>query len=317
MTEDRSGEEAVDPWPAGSADRPRPGVAAVLGHPIAHSLSPVLHRAAYRFLGLTGWEYDLLDVAEEDLPSVVERLRTERASGTVPWAGLSLTMPLKRAVRPLLDAESELATAVGAVNTVIFTEHGLMGDNTDVIGMIRALGEVGVTRVEEAAVLGGGATATSAVASLRRLGCSSVTVHARRYSTTALLRDAAERLGIDVRVRGLDRADFRASAGASVLISTLPPSAADHLATAVTGEFCGGGRGPDPVCLLDVVYSPWPTALARRWSAAGGSGVGGLSMLIHQAAEQVRLMTGHAAPVEVMRTAGEDELARRSGEPGK
>jgi shikimate dehydrogenase len=285
----------------------------VLGHPISHSLSPVLHRAAYRRLGLDDWEYGLLDVDEEQLVAVLERLRVERTSGVVPWAGLSLTMPLKRAVRPLLDSESDLAGVVGAVNTVIFTDRGLNGDNTDVTGMVRALGEAGATDVEEAAVLGGGATATSAVAALQRLGCSSVTVHARRYATTASLREAAERLGVDVRVRGLDGEDLLASAGASVVISTVPPSAADHLAATVAEVLCGTGRRR--TYLLDVVYVPWPTALARHWSDAGGKVAGGLTMLVHQAAEQVRLMTGRTAPVEVMRAAGETELARRADGP--
>lgn len=279
-----------------------PGRAAVLGHPIAHSLSPVLHRAAYAQLGLTGWTYEAVDVEESGLPGFVAGLDDR-------WAGLSLTMPLKRAVRPLLVAQSPLAAAVAAVNTVTFTPAGPVGDNTDVPGIVAALREAGIERVSRAAVLGGGATATSAVAALQQLGCDAPTVHVRTLATTGELQAAAERLGVRPVLRGLDVAGLSALADADLVISTLPGSAADELAEAVLAAVRGAGAGP-PV-LMDVVYAPWPTTLAARWTGTGARVVGGFGMLLHQAAEQVRLMTGQPAPLEAMRRAGEVALSRR------
>ena len=139
--------------------------AAVLGSPIAHSLSPVLHRAAYAELGLAHWSYDRFEVDEAALPGFLDGL-----DGS--WAGLSLTMPLKRAILPLLDGISDTAASVEAVNTVVFTDDGRrIGDNTDIPGMIAALRERGVDKVDSAAVLGAGATASSALAALSRI-CS-------------------------------------------------------------------------------------------------------------------------------------------------
>src|SRR5262250_221072 len=113
--------------------------AAVLGSPIAHSLSPVLHRAAYRALGLTGWTYQAIECDEARLPDLL-------AACDASWAGLSLTMPLKRAVLPLLDHTEPLAAEVGAANTVVFAAGRRHGHNTDVPGLLAALAGHGVTR---------------------------------------------------------------------------------------------------------------------------------------------------------------------------
>jgi shikimate dehydrogenase len=279
--------------------------AAVLGHPIAHSLSPVLHRAAYAELGLTGWSYEAVDVDEAGLSAFLAGL-----DGS--WAGLSLTMPLKRAVRPLLVRESELARAVGAVNTVVFTEEGPVGHNTDVQGIVSALAEAGVRGAVRVALLGGGATATSALAAVGLLGAETTAVHVRRATTTTELQEASTRLGVRVEICGLDAASLQRSGGADVVISTLPGAAADALAQDVVAQCCRlDGEGRLPV-LLDVGYAPWPTVLAQRWGAVGGTVVGGFAMLLHQAAEQVLLMTGLPAPLAAMRRAGEAELGRRT-----
>ena len=146
--------------------------AAVLGSPIAHSLSPVLHRAAYARLGLAGWSYGRHEVDEAALPGFLDTLG--RADGPEDrggdWAGLSLTMPLKRVVIPLLDEADPTALAVNAVNTLIFRADGARyGANTDVAGLAAALRERGVGSVGGAAVLGAGATAGSALAALSGL----------------------------------------------------------------------------------------------------------------------------------------------------
>ena len=198
--------------------------AAVLGAPIAHSLSPVLHRAAYRALGLTGWSYEAIECDTARLPAVL--------GGCGPqWAGLSLTMPLKRAVLPLLDELDPLAREVGAANTVVFAGGRRHGHNTDVPGMIAALGEAGVTAPPGPAageptvlILGGGATACSALAAARGLGAARVTAAVRDPARAQDLLAAGARLGVAVTLTG-----FEAPQGdpPELLISTVPAGAAD------------------------------------------------------------------------------------------
>ncbi|MGG2463567.1 shikimate dehydrogenase [Streptomyces sp. RGM 3693] len=269
--------------------------AAVLGSPIAHSLSPVLHRAAYDELGLTGWEYGRHEVDEAGLPAFLEKLGPE-------WAGLSLTMPLKRAVIPLLDEISPTASSVEAVNTVVFTPDGRRrGDNTDIPGMLAALRERGVQQVERAAVLGAGATASSALAALARICTGEVTAYVRSAARADEMRGWGERLGVPVRTAPWD--DAAAAFEAPLVIATTPAGSTDPLAAAV----------PDrPSTLFDVLYEPWPTALAGAWADRGGAVVGGLDLLVHQAVLQVEQMTGRApAPLAAMRRAGEAALAAR------
>lgn len=271
--------------------------AAVLGSPIAHSLSPVLHRAAYGELGLVDWAYDLFDVDEAALPGFVEGLGPE-------WAGLSLTMPLKRAVIPLLDEVSETAASVEAVNTVVFKEDGRrVGDNTDIPGIVAALRERGIEEVETAAILGAGATASSALAALARICTGEVVAYVRSEARAAEMRQWGERL--DVEVRTADWADAEQALTAPLVIATTPAGTTDALSGAVPER---------PATLFDVLYDPWPTALAARWSAYGGAVVSGLDLLVHQAVLQVEQMTGCApAPLDVMRKAGEQALGGRAG----
>jgi len=267
--------------------------AVVLGSPIAHSLSPVLHQAAYDALGLTDWTYRAIECTEPELSATLTALDAEG------MAGASLTMPLKRAVLPLLTRVDRLAADVGAANTVVF--GGVAGEwwgaNTDVPGMVTALRAAGVDRPASVSVLGGGATAASAIAAAADLDLRQVTVVARRPEATTELVDVGRRLLVDVDVQPWQRVAEAMSA--DVVVSTVPAGAADGLVAAVPGR---------PGLLFDVVYAPWPTALAASWRAAGGSVIGGLELLVAQAAEQVHLMTGREAPVEAMRAAGEAAL---------
>lgn len=271
----------------------------MLGRPIGHSLSPVLHSAAYEALGLTGWRYQAVDCGEDELAGVVDRLGPE-------WAGLSLTMPLKRVALTVADEVTPLAAAVGAANTLLLGACRL-ADNTDVAGIVAALREAGVGKVEHALVLGAGGTAQAALAALRELGATTPTVLVRDVARTAGLLAAADRLDVTPDVRaGLadlppaDRLDVtpdvRAGLAdlppADVVISTLPAGAADGLRVARPGS-----------AVLDVVYAPWPTPFAATAAATGARVVSGLAMLLHQAAAQVELMTGHPAPLDAMRAA--------------
>ncbi|MEU0841744.1 shikimate dehydrogenase [Streptomyces sp. NPDC005962] len=274
--------------------------AAVLGSPVAHSLSPALHNAAYRKLGLDGWTYGAVELDEAALPGFFERIGETGEQG---WAGFSVTMPLKRAVIPLLDGISDTAASVEAVNTVVLTDDGRrLGDNTDIPGMVAALGERGVQRVERAAVLGAGATASSALAALARVCDGEVTAYVRSEARAAEMRQWGERLGVAVRTA--DWAAAPEAFDAPLVIATTPAGTTDALAASVPER---------PGTLFDVLYDPWPTALAAAWSARGGAVVGGLDLLVHQAVPQVEQITGRApAPLAAMREAGEAALAARS-----
>lgn len=280
--------------------------AAVLGHPVAHSLSPRLHRAAYAALGLDDWRYDAVDVTEEALPGFVRAL-------DAGWAGLSVTMPLKHAVMPLLDHIEPLAAVVGAVNTVLVQPGGsrpvLTGANTDVHGIVAALAEGLALRGEAATppaggrtavVLGAGATAASALAALAELGCTTPVVLVRSVGRTGALARAAHRMGVEPVLRPIAEA-ARTVLRADLVVSTLPPAGADGLAAELAAAGPDGDRAPG--VLLDVAYDPRRTALCAAWDAIGGVAVLGERMLLHQAVEQVRLMTGRPGPLDAMSAA--------------
>src|ERR1700729_2234693 len=270
--------------------------AAVLGAPIKHSLSPALHEAAYQALDLHGWHYDKIECDEAGLPGLVDSMGPE-------WAALSLTMPLKRVVMTVADEVSPLAEAVGAANTLVFAPAGsTRADNTDVAGMVSALREAGLARVEQAVILGAGGTAQSALAAVRELGDQSPTVLVRNLARTGELRETAERLGMRPTISdGLFTAPLPA---ADLVISTLPGGAADPLSAT---------RWKPDTVVLDVVYAPWPTPFAGSALAAGCPVVSGLAVLLHQAVAQVELMTGRPGPVEAMRTALTAAVTARQG----
>ena len=270
---------------------------AVLGSPIAHSLSPALHRAAYKFLGLN-WHYGRHEVDEAGLPGFFRGMDPS-------WRGLSLTMPLKQAAIACVDDLSETARLVDAVNTVLFEPDGRRhGDNTDVPGMVNGLRERGVGRVAAAVVLGGGATARSALAVLQQVA-DAATVYVRTPARAEHLLSIASELGLACTVRSWE--DRHDGLAAPVVMVTTPVGATDDLADAV----------PDrPGALLDVGYNSGATALATSWAAAGGTVVDGLDVLVHQAGLQVLLMTGKAVPVTVLRDAGERALAARTSAAG-
>ena len=194
-------------------------------------------------------------------------------------------MPLKSAVLPLLDEVTDLARDVAAANTVVLRDGRRHGHNTDVAGIVEALREAGVTATRRPVVLGGGATARSALAALATLGAPDPVLVVRSEPVETLA--AARRLGVRPRVTAFAPEVLD---GCDLLVSTLPGAAADVVAPHVAAV----------PALLDVVYDPWPTALAR---ACRGTVVAGSAMLLHQAAAQVELMTGRPAPLAAMRAA--------------
>jgi len=267
--------------------------AAVLGSPVAHSLSPVLHRAAYQALGLSGWAYDAYEVPEVDLPHFLQGLDDS-------WAGLSLTMPLKAAVLPLLDVVAPVVQTVGAANTVLLSGGRRSGDNTDVPGIVTALAEQGVRRVSSVAVLGGGATARAALAAAASV-TDSCTVYSRSDRRATALEATADAVGLALAVGSWD--DATEALAAPLVVNTTPAGAADVLAQDLPS---------DVGTLFEVLYDPWPTPLAAAWAQRGGTVVDGLDLLVHQAVLQVGLMTGAAVDVpglaDLLRAAGRRAL---------
>lgn len=266
----------------------------VLGHPIAHSLSPALHRAAYAYLGEANLEYDRRDTLPDDLPAIMRGVRNPAGTEEAPYiAGLSVTMPLKTAVIQYCDELSETARVTGAVNTVYPRGERVLGDNTDVIGIVNALLHAGLKpnpERDEPAVIGGGATAISALTALHKLGYRRASVYARSLHKLGSVQEAADRLGVQLSTVAL--AEFPAEQKArrhNPVISTLPARAADEWASQLSG-LKGASATHQPV-LLDVAYNPWPSALASAWEASGGAVVSGLEMLLYQAVEQVLLFT--------------------------
>ncbi|WP_244928413.1 shikimate dehydrogenase [Nocardioides sp. W7] len=265
---------------------------AVLGDPITHSLSPALHRAGYAAAGLTGWSYDAVRVPAGGVRGFVEAL-------DATWRGLSVTAPLKREVLVLATEVTERARLAGAANTLVIGPEGRLADNTDLPGAVAAVRERYAGPVTSATVLGAGATAASTGLALVELGARSVTLLARspeRAAETAAVI-AAHPSAPRVRVGSLALDPVVGE----VVVSTVPAQAQTEDLVAR----CGAAA-----VVFEALYAPWPTPLSR--SAADRALVGGLDLLVHQAALQFTMFTGLPAPLEQMRAAGEQALAERS-----
>ena len=269
--------------------QPRGGRCGVVGDPIAHSLSPVLHRAGYAALGLD-WEYDAWQVGEGSLVDFVATLED--------WRGLSVTAPLKREALVLASTATDRARLAGVANTLVLEDDEVRADNTDIAGAVAALRERVADVGDAATILGGGATAVSVGFALIELGVSHLTLlvrdRERAVPTSMALMTHAAAPRVEVAELASDRPV------GDLLVSTIPAAAQ----TPELLERCG-----DVPVVFEVLYDPWPTPLAA--SADNRVLVGGLDLLVHQAAEQFRLFTGHAAPLAAMRAAGEQALAAR------
>jgi shikimate dehydrogenase len=250
---------------------------AVLGHPIDHSLSPVLHAAAYDVLGLD-WAYGRQDLTEDLLDDYV-------SSRDESWVGLSLTRPLKYRAAELADVVDADTALTGACNTLFFDRETKqkLGFNTDVAALASVIVDTARATTDggsvpaSIAILGGGATAVSAIAAAARAGVESVDIYVRDTSRVSNAIAAAQASGVLASVH--DLASFGATASSTLTICTLPGTVGVDLPSdGLAGRI-----------LIDVAYAPWPTARAVAWQAAGGSVVSGLHMLVRQAVLQVRI----------------------------
>ncbi len=263
--------------------------AAVLGSPISHTRSPDMHRAAYAELGLD-WTYDAIECNDRDFAAFFAGLDEQ-------WRGLSLTMPLKEVVLDVVEDVDDRARQVHSANTVWRTadSSSWRATNTDIPGICSALGDVGVDRLERVRILGAGATARSAVAAVAEMGAVSIVVHARRPEAADEVVRLARDLGCSSR-----GADLDVQWGEDdLLISTLPADAGAPWAAALDADRIGH------TALLDASYHPWPTPLAQAWArhAPVAPVASGRDMLLWQAVDQVRLMTGAVTDANLARVA--------------
>lgn len=267
--------------------------AAVLGDPIEHSLSPVLHTAGYRAAGLEGWEYTRIRCGAEDLPRMVGEAGSE-------FAGFSVTMPAKFAALDFADDVTDRARAIGSANTLVRLDGGRWrADNTDCEGILAALDELMRGRpISHAVVVGAGGTARPALWALGQLGVDQVSVINRSDRAAEL---ASLTGGMDVDFLGFDADLEAATMAADAVISTVPSAA-------IEAHVNDLAHAP----VLDVIYDPWPTPLAVRAASHGYHTVGGLVMLAGQSYSQFEQFTGVPAPREAMRAALDAHVAQRS-----
>lgn len=274
-------------------------LAAVIGSPVAHSLSPVIHLAGFASLGVD-WGYAAFDVAAGKGGAAVEAMRT------LGLAGLSVTTPHKEAVAAAVDRLDPAAASLHSVNTVAWDGDDLVGSSTDGAGFVASVAEAGVA-VEGAviALLGCGAAARSLVDALGRAGAA------------------------EIAVIGRTPASVEAAAALAECAAAAAPDAIARAALVVNATTVGMGVAPhdagdddlpcDPATIephqvvADLVYHPRRTALLDAAAARGARTVDGLGMLVHQAALQQQAWIGRMPDVAAMRTAAEAELDRRAG----
>lgn len=248
--------------------------AAVLGSPIVHSLSPVIHQRAYDVLGWN-WTFSKYEVTAGQLLTFL----TEHSG---EFRGLSLTMPLKEEALGLLDNVTELSKRVCAINTIVFDDLGSRGFNTDVQGFLDALEYRKVAIPEEVAVLGGGATARSAIAAVDNFA-KRIMVYSRTEHRTRALVNSAEHAIVTVR----PWEEVRDALEYELIISTTPKGATD-------GINVKRAEGT----LFESLYHPWPTELLRKWQGKSGNSLDGLDLLVWQAIGQLEVMSLN--PLEIV-----------------
>jgi shikimate dehydrogenase len=267
---------------------------AVLGQPIAHSLSPAMHTAAFEALGMEGeWAYEAIELSPEDFAAGVERLA---GSG---YVGVNVTVPHKVSALALADEASAAARAIGAANTLSFSRRGIRADNTDAPGLIGAMPASPAGR--RALVLGAGGAARAAVWALLEAGAE-VSIHNRT-------RANAERLAAEIGGTVLDAHAPVPLDGFDVVVNATSVGLAMGNAGAVGGREDLKAMGiyadgvTDRMVIVDMVYGSNPTELERAGRRAGAEVVDGLEILVHQGAEAFRIWTDRDPPLEVMRRA--------------
>jgi len=257
---------------------------AVLGSPISHSLSPVLHRTAYEKLGVYG-QYQAIEMLPEKLRDFVSGLDES-------WTGLSLTMPLKEEILSIADEVDELAVRIHSANTLIRSPRGWRALSTDVNGFSQTLLANDIIDFDAVVILGSGATARAAAAACDAPNRAIRIIH-RSAGRESAIRRAAPQSNMEFASWGADLMQT------DLLINTTPVGVADTYAEQLDGEVHG--------TYFEALYNPWPTKMLAKWRALKGFGIDGLDLLVHQGIDQVELMTGikvqRAILAPVLRTA--------------
>ncbi|MBN1419511.1 MAG: shikimate dehydrogenase [Planctomycetes bacterium] len=266
-------------------------ISAVIGDPVAHSLSPAIHNAAFRALGLD-WAYVAFRVAPERIGDAVAGVRG------FGIRGLSVTIPHKVAIIPHLDAVDEIARWVGSVNTVVNDDGTLTGCTTDGHGALEAFRAAGATTAGRRVLLlgSGGAARAIAFAVARDAAPAAIEILGiDEGERERLAADLAQKTGVSVTAGPTDRLE-RALARAEFLIQATPIGMhPKEDATLVPARLLRRG-----LVVFDAVYTPLRTRLLREAEAAGATAIPGVGMFVHQAAVQFKLWTGQDAPIDVM-----------------
>lgn len=275
------------------------GCAAVVGRPVAHSLSPAIHAAAFAEIGVE-WDYVPIDTGIDEIAAVCDRLR----SGEL--LALSVTMPLKEAIIAELDELSDVAQTLGAVNCVERIDGRLIGHNTDGDGCCDALEDQGGLRIDGASVLvlGAGGTARSVALALAARGARVSISNRTRANTDRLLDAVASHHGSLAGTVEASGGDDLAGVDAIVNATSVGMNSEDSPIRA--GAIAAG------TVVLDAVYAPLRTRLLRDAEAGGARVIDGLWMLIHQARRQELIWFGRAGSVTTMRAESERVLRERS-----
>jgi shikimate dehydrogenase len=282
----------------------------LIGWPVGHSLSPVMHNAAFDALGLN-WRYVPLPVPPGSLEAAV------RGLVALGFRGANVTVPHKQAVMPLLDVVSDTAVELGAVNTLVIKRRDdgssvISGDNTDHSGFDRALRNAGFEPQAglRAVVVGAGGGARAVVYSLLRSGLSEITVlNRRRERAWSLVADLGRlRRGVRLSALELTPGSLLASAdSADLLVNTTPVG----MWPQVDASICPDRASMPPhLTVFDLVYNPPETRLLQQARQSGARAIGGLGMLVQQGVLGFTMWTGEAAPIEAMRAACEQGLGR-------
>ncbi|MCQ3932640.1 MAG: shikimate dehydrogenase [Chloroflexi bacterium] len=273
----------------------------IIGWPVEHSLSPVMHNAAFAALGLSDWHYERLPTPKEDLTTRIENLIKEG------FVGANVTVPHKQAVMPLLNNITLAARGIGAVNTIVIEEGRTEGYNTDSPGFMLDLAAQGVEVAgKRALVLGAGGSAHAVVLGLAN-GGAHVTVVARRDNAAWELRNAVRRgvsKQLEIEVQPLS-ALAKVAATVDVIVNTTPVGMWPNVEESPWPEYV---PIPSGVVVYDLIYRPMQTKFMQQAEAAGARAIGGLGMLVYQGAAAFELWTGQQAPADVMRAAALEAL---------
>ncbi|MDP3063910.1 MAG: shikimate dehydrogenase [Chloroflexota bacterium] len=291
----------------------------IIGYPLGHSLSPVFQQAALDALRLDV-RYERWETPPE---SLAERLRSLRQLDVL---GANVTVPHKEAVIPLLDSVDEWARTVGAVNTIVSRDGSLTGYNTDSVGFLQGLAEASFNpRGVSVLLLGAGGAARGVALALAREGVASIAIANRTVQRAQALAETVARHGPRAEALPLDGAALREAARRSQLIVNTTTLGMLHSAGGSASPRLGPGASPrlgpgaSPLpaawisasaLVYDLVYNPLETPLLREAKRAGARTQGGLAMLLHQGVAAFVLWTGRDAPVDVMRSALRQALAR-------